>query len=313
MEGLALGARTEFDFGRLRAEASAHFGFADLAPKLELGVHRNTPASQTRLGLYHRLNVMDEPSGFGGVGASLAAVLFGEDDRDYYRTTGFELSRRPHETGAQWYELQLFAEQQRPISRETNFSLAHAINQQDIFEPNLPAARADQVGGLLTLRAFGGQDPARFRWSAELSGLASAGTFDFTRESARLQIGFPLPFRFVGALEGAAGTSTGPVPLQSAWFLRGAHTIRGYDIGEASGTAFWRGRAEIGTAFPGARLVGFTDFGWAGDRGRIADRASLLSVGLGASFLDGILRLDLARALRGKGGWKFHVSVNGVL
>jgi hypothetical protein len=310
VEGLAVGARTEFDFGRLRADASAHLGFADLEPKIDLSVLRNTVQSQLRLGLYRRLAVMDQAAGFGGLGASLHALLFGEDDRDYYRATGIELSRRPAEAGTQWYELGLFAEQQRARSRETNFSIAHTFNRQDVFAPNRAADPADQAGGWLTLRAFGGQDPRGFTWSAELGAYGSTGTFDFTRESARLQIGFPLPFGLAGALEGAAGTSTGSVPTQSLWYLGGSHSLRGFDIGVASGTAFWRTRAELGTAFPGARLVVFTDLGWAGQRNRIETRASLLSAGAGASFLNGIVRLDLARALRGQPGWKFHLSVN---
>jgi hypothetical protein len=313
VEGLSVGARSELDFGRLRADATVHLGSADLEPKLELGLARKALHSQTRLGLYHRLEVMDQTRGLGGFSASLNALLFGNDDRDYYQATGIELSRRPAETATQWYELSFFAEQQRAVAVETHFSVARAFNSRNLFAPNLAADRADQAGAQLTLRAFGGQNPARFRWSAELSGLGSAGTFDFTRESLRLQLGFPLPFRFVGGLEGAAGTSTGPVPVQSRWYLGGANLIRGYDDGEASGTAFWRGRAEIGTPLVAVRAVGFVDLGWFGDRNQIADRASLLSVGAGASFFDGLLRFDIARALRGNTGWKVHLTVNGVL
>jgi hypothetical protein len=313
VEGLSVGARTEFDFGRLRADATARFGLADLEPGGELGIARSTNRSQIRLAGYHRLEVMDQAAGLGATAASLNALLFGRDDRDYYRSTGLELSRRPAETNVQWYTLRLFAERQRAVSVETDFSLKHAFDKTHSFLPNRPADRADQAGAELTLRAFGGQNPAGFRWSGELYAMAAGGTYDFTRESLLLQLGFPLPFRFVGALEGAAGTSTGPVPLQSNWYLGGVRSARGYDIGTLNGTAFWRGRAELGTAIPVARLVAFTDLGWAGDRRSIADRASLLSVGVGASFLDGLVRMDLARALRGDLGWKLHLSVDGVL
>ncbi|MGH7472104.1 MAG: hypothetical protein ACRENP_29490, partial [Longimicrobiales bacterium] len=247
VEGLSVGARGELDFGRLRADVTAHLGSADWEPKLELGLTRQALQSQTRLGLYRRLEVMDQTTGLGGFSASLNALLFGSDDRDYYRATGIELSRRPSETGTQWYDLSLFAEQQRAVPLETHFSVAHAINARNVFAPNLVAERADQAGAQLTLRALGGQNPARFRWNVELSALGSVGTFDFTRESARLQIGIPLPYRFAGALEGAFGTSTGPIPVQSLWYLGGTNLIRGYDVGEASGTAFWRARAELGT------------------------------------------------------------------
>ncbi len=313
VEALSVGAKSEFDFGRLRADATARFGVADLQPKAELGITRSTNSSLTRLGVFRRLGVMDEASGPGSITSSLNALMFGVDDRDYFRSTGLELSRRPNETSTQWYQLKLFAEQQRAVSNETDFSLRHSLNTTHFFRPNRPAERADQLGAQLTLRASGGQNPASFRWSGELTGMASAGTFDFSRESLLLQVGFPLPFKLVGALEGEAGRSTGPVPTQSLWYLGGSRSVRGYDIGSISGDAFWRGRAEIATAFPGARVVGFTDLGWAGDRHDIADRASLLSVGIGASFLDGILRFDLARALRANRGWKLHLSVDGIL
>jgi surface antigen Omp85-like protein len=313
VEGLSIGARAQFDFGRLRSDLTAHFGSADLAPKAEVGVTRSTPRSLTRLGLYRRLNVMDEASGFGGLSASFDALFFGEDDRDYFRTTGIELGRRPAETRTQWYELGIFAEQQRGVARETNFSIAHVINRRNTFQPNLAAQFADQMGGHLTLRTAMGQNPARFRWNGDLTMLGSLGSYDFTRGSARLLFGIPLPARFAASLEGAAGTSTGDVPVQSLWFLGGPSSVRGYDSGEASGTAFWRARAELGSPVKVARLVGFTDLGWAGDRDQFAERVALLSVGAGASLLDGIIRLDVARALRGQRAWRLHLTVNAPL
>jgi hypothetical protein len=36
-------------------------------------------------------------------------------------------------------------------------------------------------------------------------------------------------------------------------------------------------------------------------------------VGAGASLMDGLLRIDLAHALRGDLGWKLHFSFDGVL
>ena len=39
----------------------------------------------------------------------------------------------------------------------------------------------------------------------------------------------------------------------------------------------------------------------------------LLSAGAGLSMLGGLVRLDLARALRSPTGWKLHFYFNGVL
>jgi hypothetical protein len=38
----------------------------------------------------------------------------------------------------------------------------------------------------------------------------------------------------------------------------------------------------------------------------------LLSVGIGTSLLDGLFRFDVARAVRGATGWKFHLYMDGL-
>jgi hypothetical protein len=314
IEALSVGARTEVDLGRLRLDATGRIGVADLKPRAELGLTRSTPESWLRLAGYRRLNVMDEASRFGGIGTTLSAFFLGNDERDYYQSTGAELVIRPAEPETQWFEARLFAETQRPVDVETEFSVQHLLKESHTFASNRQALRADQAGANLLLRFAGGRNPAGFRWNAELDARASVGTYDFTREAVTLGMSMPLPFGQRGALEVAGGTSTGPVPLQTQWFVGGVRTVRGYDIGEMIGTAFWRGRAEIGSQFPAARLTLFSDVGWAGAREDIStSKISLWSAGVGASFLDGLLRIDLARALRGNTGWRLHASVDGIL
>jgi hemolysin activation/secretion protein len=97
------------------------------------------------------------------------------------------------------------------------------------------------------------------------------------------------------------------------WYLGGIRSLRGYSIDTESGDAYWRARAELGRGLPVFRLTGFTDFGWAGDRTDLQTRASMLSVGAGVSFLDGLVRIDLARSLRGKRDWRLHASLDGIL
>ncbi|HEU5465738.1 MAG TPA: hypothetical protein VFU75_02550, partial [Gemmatimonadales bacterium] len=72
-------------------------------------------------------------------------------------------------------------------------------------------------------------------------------------------------------------------------------------------------RAELGFGIPGARLALFSDAGWAGV-GRFAFTAQpLISAGLGASFLDGLLRVDLARALAVQRGWRLELYTDAAL
>jgi hypothetical protein len=61
----------------------------------------------------------------------------------------------------------------------------------------------------------------------------------------------------------------------------------------------------------------FSDAGWAGPGADFARGRTLVSTGVGASFFDGLLRVDLARALRappgGKAGWRLDFYVDGLL
>jgi hypothetical protein len=57
----------------------------------------------------------------------------------------------------------------------------------------------------------------------------------------------------------------------------------------------------------------FSDAGWAGARdGRNFD-PPLLSAGVGASFLDGLVRFDVARALRAPTGWRVDLYLDAAL
>jgi hypothetical protein len=207
IEALSVGARHDFDFGRMRADATARLGSADLGPKAELGLSFASLNTQLRLAGYRRLDVMDETSGMGGFWTSMGALFLGRDERDYFRTTGGELFVRPIDANTQWYNLRLFAEQQRPLSTETDFSIRHLLNSSHVFDPNLQAERADQIGAALTLRGVWGQNPEGFRLAAEGMVEGARGTFDFIRESAMLRLSAPLPFKLAGAVEVAAGTS----------------------------------------------------------------------------------------------------------
>jgi outer membrane translocation and assembly module TamA len=115
------------------------------------------------------------------------------------------------------------------------------------------------------------------------------------------------------ALDASAGTSFGDVPVQSLWRLGGAGTLRGYDGSAAAGTAFWRGRGEVGRGSGTTRLALFSDLGWAGSRGDFSFQHPLWSVGAGVSVLDGLVRMDLARALRSPRGWRVEIYMDGAL
>jgi hypothetical protein len=311
VEGLSGGVRADLDLGRATADATLRLGVADLSPGAEVGLSRLGVSSRHRLALFRRLDAVGADDRSLGLGGSLGALLFGRDDGDYYRALGAELERRPASSsdGLTW---RAYFEHQSAARKHTDFSLP-GVWGDAAFRENIRADAAEQAGAEITLRGSRGLDPAGWRGSAALSVRGEAGSYRFVRPGLRLLGTAPLPGSLVGSLEAAGGAAFGDVPAQSLWYLGGPATMRGYGGNAARGEAFWRGRAEIARAAPGARIVLFSDAGWAGPRDDIQLDPLLLSAGVGASFLDGLLRLDLAHALRQGRGWGFDIHLDGNL
>ncbi|MGH7577500.1 MAG: hypothetical protein ACREM1_20540 [Longimicrobiales bacterium] len=313
IEGLSIGAQSELDLGRLTATGLARIGVADLEPNVELALARETFGTRYELGGYRRLESMDPTADPFSVTASLSALLLGRDEVDYFRTLGVELRGRPVEVEPQWYEWRVYAQRERAAKKETDFSVRHALDGNHVFPDNARAERATQYGVDLALRTWHGHDPLGFRWGAELGVNAATGTFDYARPSLTLSTAWPLPRGVVGALEVAGGTTFGHGAEQHLWRLGGVTTLRGYRNSATTGESFWRARAELANQFPGARLVLFGDAGRAGETDNLFDLQPLLSAGVGASLLDGLVRIDLARALRSPTGWRLTLSLDGRL
>lgn len=314
VEGLALGGRVEADFGAADARATVWLGAADLEPNAELAVRRERFRAFQQVALYRRLEAVEPDTRAHGLGSSLSALLLGRDDSDYYRTLGAELTGAPA-APARWdYGWRLFAEHQSGAEKETDLSLPRLFGSRRTFHENIAADAAGQLGAELAAAFRYGSDPRGVRTALGASVLAETGDYEFVRSSARGFLGLPLPMGTVGALEIAAGAGFGGVPVQSRWYLGGPSTVRGYGgASRVAGEAFWRARAEVGTSFTAARVALFSDAGWAGERSEFRRAPILLSTGAGASFLDGLLRVDVARALRGPTGWRLDMYFDGAL
>ncbi|HEY0020358.1 MAG TPA: BamA/TamA family outer membrane protein [Longimicrobium sp.] len=312
VEGLSIGARADVAWGPLAIDGEARIGLADREPNVEIGVARETLARRTRVAGYRRLTAFDPAARAFGIGASLNALLFGRDEAEYFRATGAELTGRPVRDGRWSLAWRAFGEHQHAVQRNTQFSLARAWDS-DPFHEVRAADDADQAGlGVSLSRDFGGdRSPARLTLGTGLEG--QTGTFGFGRGQAFARMAAPSLGRFALALEAAAGTTTGDVPVQGLWYLGGPSTVRGYRGALLGGESFWRARAELATPLPAARLVLFSDAGWVGARDAWDFDPPLLSAGVGASFLDGLIRLDLARALRSPTGWRVDLYLDAAL
>lgn len=302
IEGLSTGLAAKQSLGGgYTAHASARLGLADLEPNAELSLVRSNGRTDVGIGLYRRLaaaNDWGDPLGFGN---SVSALLLGRDEGFYYRAWGAELTRGPAE-GSRGIVSRLFVEHHSDAVTETSVSLARAISGGR-FGENIDAVNGT-IGGL-SLRHVGsrGLDPHGWRLLSDIRVEGAAGSFDYSRAAADFTVSHSLGSRADGAFTFGGGTSGGALPMQRWWFLGGAHTVRGQSPATRAGNSYWLARAEIGSSFVLARPVVFADFGWAGDRGDFSSPGTPISgAGVGASFLDGLVRFDIAKGIRPERG-----------
>ena len=311
VEGLSAGVRGGVDLGKLQVEGSLRIGIADLEPNAELAVLRPGRTVEWRAAGYRRLATVDPPTRSLGFGNSAGALLFGRDDGDYYRTLGIELAGAPGSAHARWAEWRLFAERQRPAAKETDVSLLRLFDSARRFRATIAAAPLDQVGAGLTVRGFHAFAMG-LGVGADLFVEGQAGSAEFARTALTLRGTLPLPGLIAG-FEAAAGTVTGPVAPQHLWYVGGPETLRGYSGNAMRGETFWRGRFEVANALPAIRLSLFGDAAWAGPRASFTSGRPLVSAGIGMSWLDGLFRVDVSRAMRAPRGWRVDCYADGVL
>lgn len=269
-------------------------GAADLSPNGELSLDRTDGRRKIGVGVYRRLvasNDWGDPLGFN---SSLSALFFGRDDGFYYRTWGAELKgQKDHGLINDW---RLFAEQHFDATVHTEFAIAHPGGVKGDLT-NIDAENGKIVGLAIAHHSSYGLDPHGFRALTDFNVEGGAGDFDYSRGGLQTTLS-----RGLGGLDGAltlgAGTSGGHVPIQKQYFLGGVGTVRGQKAGAAIGDSFWMTSLELGTRSTGFRKIVFGDLGWAGDRNDFSHPGRPLSgAGIGASFMDGLVRVDLAKGI----------------
>ncbi|MGI9091213.1 MAG: ShlB/FhaC/HecB family hemolysin secretion/activation protein [Gemmatimonadaceae bacterium] len=310
IEGFSTGVEARQDIGNgYTARALARLGM-DLSPNGEIGVTRSNGRESYTANVYRRLNSANDwgRNPF-SLGASLSALLFGHDDGVYYRAWGGEIVHE--QTGGQsrlvdsW---RVFAEQQFDARVHSRFSVIGKLSD-GYFPDNIDATNGSIVAAAVRKRGSLGADPLGLRATSDVQLEGGAGSFGYARGMADVTVTRPIVGTPVGPLDAAltlgGGTSVGAVPTQRLWYLGGSSTVRGQDVGVAVGDAYWLSRLELGLGSVAAKPVIFADLGWAGDRRRLTQAVVPVSgAGVGASFLDGLIRLDVAKGIRPTGGVK---------
>jgi hypothetical protein len=326
IEGFSLGASATSVLGLgYTAQAVGRFGTSDRVFNGELSLSRSNGRSDVRLAAFHRLGVANDDWGNPlSFGASLANVLYARDEGFYYRTWGAELGGNrdaPGPLGGARMRWRIFGERQYSAGVEPNlqFSLGKYIGNAS-FGDNISAQQLVAAGaGVEVARSFGiNPRGVRFDGRARIEGAAtdrsdSLGTAGYGRLVLDGTLSRPLG-NFGFAVTTAAGSSLGDLPIQRAFFIGGLGTVRGQFARPSGagrvGDTFWLGRAELGRAAMTFRPAVFYDIGWAGSRLDLSRMGRPLSgAGVGVSFLDGFLRIDVSRGIYPEQRWRGDVYI----
>ncbi len=295
VEGLASGLRLGSTLGKgYSVSLDARGSLADLQLNGALSLARSNGRRAYRGTLYRRLNVSSDFGDPLSFGASLPVFFYARDEGFYHRSWGAEfVNEGVPRTGLEW---RMFAEQQWNARVENDWSLFGGANDNR-YVGNVVADTGWFYGAGVRWRGSRGLDPQGWRLSADLRLEGATGAMDYGRAFLETIVSRGLG-PVVASVTAAAGTSEGELPAQRQFFLGGLQSIRGQSAGTGVGEAFWMTRVEFGTSAVAVKPVIFGDFGWAGARDGWSQTGRPMSgVGVGASFLDGLIRIDLARGI----------------
>lgn len=315
VEGLSTGIAGSMELGRGYAiDGSVRLGMGDWSPNAELGGSRTNGRTTWRLGAYKRLSVANDWGAPLSFGAGLGAALFGRDDGFYYRSAGLDLTRSISSGNL---TTRFFAEHQTEAEVTTGFSVARAFGTSSRFTENIVATRGTVAGIAIRDVRNAGLDPQGWRAFSEvrLEGGYFAPTADsmdakpYGRAAVDLTISRGLGQRAAASLTVGAGISD-KAPVQRLFLLGGTETVRGQRPGTQTGDSYWLSRLEIGRGIAAARTVVFGDIGWAGPRDLLSHPGRPMSgAGVGVSFMDGLVRADLARGIYPSKRFRFDLYV----
>ena len=294
VEGFSTGIGVRQELGRGYAW-SAHLRGSQGDRKVngELGLERGNGRTTLAFNAYHRLVSASDWGTPLTLSSSLPGLLYARDEGFYFRSWGAEVLRTSDRHGQLTWRA--FVEQETSAPVTTRFSLFGG-SHDDRFIGNIAARTGAYAGGSVRWQQSWGIAPRGWKTESDLRLEGAGGESGYGRGALDLTVSHALPGPLVFGVTGAAGSSVGDVPAQREWFLGSVQTVRGQTAGVAAGDAFWFERSELAYARGGSRQSVFLDLGWAGSRSSDWGKSQrpLSGVGLGTSFLDGLIRTDLS-------------------
>ena len=288
VQGLSAGVGYRFrpgvDFTSVLA--TARFGLSDLRPTGTLTWRRDGPAGRLDVKGFHSVTESESWSGGLGIGNSLNALVVGNDDADYYLTTGGGVSFQWNHGLLRDVEVELSYERHESMQVSTGSIIADVWGNR-AFQANPAVSEGWFAHGRLS--RHGRVGPVSLAPGVEVVAgeVGSAGR-------AWTSVGIPFTVLGLGgALRLKAAITRGDSLPQLASRLGGPATVRGYTYGVRQGRELWAAQLDI--ALSRSRLLAPVVFFDVGDT-FTAD--PLIGAGAGLSLLNGLMRFNLSKGLR---------------
>ena len=317
VEGASLGARLQIrpqsPLGPVTVSLEARLGSADLEPNVRLDVSRETLSRRVTLSVYRELAAVDGGAGHLRFANSMTALLFGRDEGEYYRRSGAQLEWKPPTSQRAVFRLNGFAEYHEAAETGTGFDLRHVRDDAWLFRDNVVADEGWEVGSQLSLSPWWGTDRRAAQGGIDATVRAATGDFEYVRASLGGRVSVPLPADFKVGVEAGGGTSWGAPSAQRHWMLGGAGSLRGYAPRSREGTSYVLARAELARTQAFGAVSAFSELGWAGERDLFDMDDALVSIGLGLSIADGLIRVDGGWGLRAPEGFRLDLYLDAIL
>ena len=286
-EGLSAGTRGSctLDWGKAVATVRIRTAYAE--PDLSFMVQHDHPQRTLRASLYRNVSPFYSLSRAQWVSGDSVVVRATR----YRGVNGAALDLRPSRGKRDWFSLRIFAE------------------RNSVFGTGAEATRMGASARLMPW--WGGLTDTSVGGGGEIMIRGTTGRNPNVSASVTGALIIPLSTGWSAALEAGAARTWGDPADYDLWSV-GEHgdLLRGYPAGTLAGQSLWRGRTDLQRSVRFLRVSLFAD--WA-----LVDRADLYSAGVGLVFMDGLMRIDIARGLTsieasdgGPGsvdaGWQVH-------
>jgi hypothetical protein len=310
VEGFSFGAEAKWPLGAgYTASGAARLGIADWQPNAEVRLARSNGRTTIQAAAFRRLSYTNDFGNPLSVGSSLATLLYGRDEGFYYRNLGAELTW-VKQTATGQLSWRTFGERHDSARKRWNFNLANAFSDRRVMLDNITAQEGTVGGGAGEWHANYGLDPQGWQVTTDVRAEAAGGTFNYARGLAEITVSRPLFGKFSFGQTASAGTATDSVPVQRQFYMGGLRTVRGQVAGTRVGDSYWLSRSEFAYGAAGLKRSLFLDLGWAGDRANFTKPGRpIAGFGLGSSFVDGLLRVDLSRGIYPRKGTRLDMSL----